>query len=270
MGRRVKIDYPGAINHVIQRGNNRQYIFNHPHEKQRLLELLHQVVTRYDTYLLFYVIMDNHYHMIFQSGTTPIAQVMRSLNVQYARYYNYIYERTGHVFETRFRSTQIKTSWQLLRALRYIAYNPVRSGLADCPAGYQWSAHQEICQGNTAFIASDHLMQLIGPVDQDKPETKAPISSSAFSRYLDCIENPAWADSSRIPMVVHRYFTSEERLAMMDAHLERLGLDICQRREDRDLFLLYAVKEGISRRQFLSYVKKKIEEQKRIIRAVYS
>jgi hypothetical protein len=213
--------------------------------------------------------MDNHYHMIFQSGATRIAQVMRSLNVQYARYYNHIYERTGHVFETRFRSTQIQTTWQLLRTLRYIAYNPVRAGLADSPGGYTWSAHPDISQGISSLIDTDHLLKLIGSEEGVETQHNTLHTHSAFSQYLDCIENPAWIDCSRIPMMVHRYVTPEERLAMIDAHLARLGLDICRRVHDRDLFLIYAVREGISKRQFISYVKKKIYEHNRILQSDY-
>ena len=260
MSRVRHTDHPGAIFHVTQRGNNRNTIFLKPHEKRRLLYLLYQILTRCDTTLLAYVIMDNHYHMVFESGTTTLSTVMRSLNTQYAKYHNYLYRRTGHVFESRYWASEILSRRQLIRTIRYLAYNPVRAGLCASPKEYPWGSHHGMCVGSDSLIDVKRLFALI----EEGPKASRTDSCDyerSMKQYRTYIEDPQWSDGSGIPHIVHRYLLPEERLVMIHEHLEHLDMDVISFSSDRDLFLILAMREGISRQRFISYVKQKMDQR---------
>ena len=261
MSRAKRNDRPGAIFHVTQRGNNRSHIFSENHEKGILLSMLRKFLARYDTTLLYYVIMDNHYHMVFESGNTPLSTVMRSLNTQYAKWYNFLHNRTGHVFETRYRAFEITSCRKLLRTLRYVAYNPVRAYLADTPELYPWSSHQQMNYLFKPLIDRDRLLELISDralVSQGKDVS---YPTDALVIYRNCIEDPHWSDGSSFPFTVYRHFSPQERLVMLHDHLERMDLDVITSSSDRDLFLVLAMREGISKSCFIAYIKEQLHRQ---------
>jgi len=148
--RKPRISYNGAILHVTQRGINKSYIFRNSLDKRVFLAMLLKIVTLYDFSVLYYVIMDNHYHLLLQLGETHISKIMHHLHTNYARYFNRRHKREDTVFGRRYSSTLIRTDAQLFRVIYYIAYNPVKAGLAAHPQEYHWSAHWEILSLHSA------------------------------------------------------------------------------------------------------------------------
>jgi putative transposase len=71
--------------------------------------------------------------------------MMQSLGRQYVRYFNYTYQRTGTLWEGRFKSCLVQDQSYLFHLYRYIELNPVRAGMVDDPAEYSWSSYQ--CNG---------------------------------------------------------------------------------------------------------------------------
>jgi putative transposase len=140
MGRKPRIEYHGAVYHVIKRGNNREYIFEGEEQKEFLLGLIKEYKRRMNFELYGFILMDNHYHMIIKTTGAPLQDIMHRINYKYSKYYNYVNSRTGHVFENRYKGILVKEDKYLLSLLRYVHQNPVRARLCDRVSDYQWSS----------------------------------------------------------------------------------------------------------------------------------
>lgn len=146
MTRKPTIVYDGAIYHLIQRGNNRAYIYNDQLDKAKFCDILKETMALEDCAykLLYYVLMDNHYHLVIETLTAPIDRIMHRINLVYAKYFNKKYGRTGVLYEGRYARSLILDTGHLMSVIRYIAYNPVRAELVKSPADYRWCAHLDV------------------------------------------------------------------------------------------------------------------------------
>ena len=103
MGRNKIPTTPNIIFHVTQRGNNRNDIFSSSHDKTLLLQIINKYAEPFEITILYYAIMSNHYHLLLRTGSIPLGKFMHKINVTYSRYYNYINNRTGTLYEGRYR-----------------------------------------------------------------------------------------------------------------------------------------------------------------------
>lgn len=140
MGRKPRVEYKGAIYHVIQRGNNREYIFEDEQYKLYLLDLTREYKNIMMFNLYGYVLMDNHYHMIIQTLDAPLQDIMHRINNRYSKFYNFLKYRTGHVFENRYKAILVKDDKYLLSLLRYVHQNPIKAHMCRGVKDYRWSS----------------------------------------------------------------------------------------------------------------------------------
>ena len=142
MARLPRLTLPGYPHHVIQRGNNRQAIFANPADYQRLLDLLDDNARQFEVAIHAYVLMSNHFHLLLTPQTADgLPQMMQAVGRRYVRYFNDTQQRSGTLWEGRYRSTLIQTERYLLACMAYIDLNPVRAGLVAQAADYPWSSH---------------------------------------------------------------------------------------------------------------------------------
>lgn len=161
MGRRPRVEYSGAIYHVIQRGNNREYIFEKDEDKLFLLSELERR-QRLSGFILYgYVLMGNHYHMVLQIGETPLSKIMHLLNSNYGRYYNRSRKRTGHIFDGRYKAIPIQNEQYLLAVLRYVHRNPVRVGICKSVQNYQWSSDSQYRNNLDGLVDISLLLNML-------------------------------------------------------------------------------------------------------------
>ena len=85
MGRKPRVEFQGAIYHVIKRGNNRDYIFQEREDKEDFLKCLEVANDENVFNLLGYVIMDNHYHLIIETKEMPLNKIMQKVNNSYSK-----------------------------------------------------------------------------------------------------------------------------------------------------------------------------------------
>lgn len=142
MGRRPRVEFKGAIFHVIKRGNNREYIFRADNDKEFFLTYLDHANDDGVFNLLGYVIMDNHYHLIIETKKKPLDKIMQQANNAYSKNYNKRYKRTDHVFGGRYKAILVKDDAYLLSLLRYVHQNPVRAKMCKQVKDYRWSSDQ--------------------------------------------------------------------------------------------------------------------------------
>lgn len=154
MARLPRLTLPGYPHHVIQRGNNRQPIFAGGDDYRFLLELFDTYSRELKVAIHSYVLMGNHFHLLATPETeTGLPELMQAVGRRYVRYFNTRQQRSGTLFEGRYRSTLIQAERYLLACMVYIDLNPVRAGMVADPAQYVWSSHRHY-----AGIENDRLV----------------------------------------------------------------------------------------------------------------
>ncbi|MDB5859652.1 MAG: hypothetical protein JWQ76_3341 [Ramlibacter sp.] len=159
MARLPRLTVPGYAHHIIQRGNNRQAIFGSTADYELLLDLLHENAHKQQVAIHAYVLMSNHFHLLATPETVEgIPQMMQAVGRRYVRKFNLRYQRTGTLWEGRYRSTLIQSERYLLACMAYIDLNPVRAGLAADPADYPWSSHQHYIGRRPDKLVTPHAL----------------------------------------------------------------------------------------------------------------
>ncbi len=162
LGRGPRIEYEGAIYHVIQRGTNREYIFDEHRWKKNLLQEIIKSIEVDQMDLFAFVIMGNHYHLAIRTAQTPLSKIMHRINSNFGRYYNQDRGRTGSVFEGRYKAFLIENEKYLLSVIRYIHRNPVRAAICSSVDGYSWSSDQAYRGKDYSFVRTDILLSILG------------------------------------------------------------------------------------------------------------
>lgn len=127
--------------HVVQRGNEKKDIFRNEEDKFRFLETLSKARAKHDFLVYAYCLMDNHVHLLINDNGNDISKLMKSINVSYVAYFNRVHQRSGHLFQDRFRSELVKDDRYLLEVSRYIHNNPVKAKLVEKPSEFKWSSN---------------------------------------------------------------------------------------------------------------------------------
>jgi len=157
MPRRARLRIAGAPLHIIQRGNNRGSCFFSDHDYGCYLHHLEELAARYTCAIHAYVLMTNHVHLLLTPARPDGASLlMKHLGQRYVQYVNRVYERSGTLWEGRFRSSIVQTETYLLRCQRYIELNPVRAGMVDAPGAYRWSSFAANALGHCSTLVTPH------------------------------------------------------------------------------------------------------------------
>ncbi len=141
MPRRLRIEFDGAIYHVMARGNARQKIVRDDADRRRLIAGLETAVVRYGWELVSYVIMGNHFHLLVKTPRPNLGAGMQSLLSGYAIWTGRRWRRVGHLFQGRYRAEMIEDEGYYWTVSRYIHLNPVRAGLVRRPEQWEWSSY---------------------------------------------------------------------------------------------------------------------------------
>lgn len=159
MARQPRLIVPQQPHHLIQRGNNRQPIFRDDADYQRFLVWLKESARFYEVAIHAYVLMPNHIHLLVTpANATGLALMMQKVGRFYVPWFNQKYERTGGLFEGRFRTSLIDSDRYFMTCSRYIELNPVRAGLSVAPDGYPWSSYAHHAGIRLDTLVSDHTL----------------------------------------------------------------------------------------------------------------
>ena len=246
MARRRRNDIPKSIHHVIQRGNNRSYIYEDTRDKREFLSILSHALDLHEAALLQYVLMDNHYHLLVRVGTYPLARVLWYLNRRYTLYYNRRYNRSGTIYGGRYKSYLLSEREKLYSTIRYIVRNPVKAGMVATPIEYRWSGHRNVLKGKGEGVIDRRTLLECFAVDP----------AVALNRYVQCTESESWSAKVGFATIIDRAKETEERLScLLDSFLAERDLATYREmvlsgsrtafvRELRDAFIRMAVTDG--------------------------
>ncbi|HKM14472.1 MAG TPA: transposase [Marinospirillum sp.] len=172
MSRKPRVSIVGVPQHVIQRGNNRQAIFNNDEDRQAYITWLKDAADKFNVEIHAWVLMTNHVHLLCTpQAPAAISLMMQSLGRRYVQYFNRRYERTGTLWEGRFKSSLVQSEMYLLEVYRYIELNPVRAGMVADPANYPWSSYINNALGKETSLLKSHPLYLnLGTTTQQRQE----------------------------------------------------------------------------------------------------
>jgi REP element-mobilizing transposase RayT len=109
---------------------------------QLVLDLLGELVERFNIEVHAYVLMDNHYHLLLKTNDANLSRAMQWFGTSYTRKFNLKNSTGGHLFQGRFKSIIVENDTYLLRLSCYIHRNPVRAGIVERLADYEWSSYR--------------------------------------------------------------------------------------------------------------------------------
>lgn len=141
MTRPLRVEYPGAFYHVINRGNAGGDIFKSLRDREKFLECLEAATSRFSIRIHTYCLMTNHYHLLVETPEANLSRAIQWINVSYAVYFNFKRDRRGHLFQGRFKSILVDADEYLKHLSRYIHLNPVRAKIVESASDYQWSSY---------------------------------------------------------------------------------------------------------------------------------
>ncbi|TNE87186.1 MAG: transposase [Gammaproteobacteria bacterium] len=187
MARLPRLCLPGMPLHVIQRGTNRQACFASEEDFAAYAHWLHESAQKSRVSIHAWVFKTNHVHLLVTPQTTDgVSRMMQMLGRHYVRYFIYTYQRTGTLWEGRFKSCVVDAETYLLICQRYIELNPIRAGMVESPCDYQWSSYRSNGMGKPASLWTPHeVYQSLGATT----EARAKAYQLLFSAHMDMEEN---------------------------------------------------------------------------------
>lgn len=221
MARPVRIEYPGAVYHVICRGNNRQTIFKDDHDRTTYLEKLSAYCEQKEVELLCYCLLSNHVHLLLETPQANLSKLMQPFQTSYTLYFNRRHRHTGHVFEQRYKAFLVDRDNYLLQVSRYIHLNPVGAGIVERPQDYRWSSYKAYLREEKAGGLNRELILgqfegkgwrcvsryrefVQGDLGRKKEWSKLPVLKQAFVGDEDFVEQ-AMKRAAKRPAIEGRY-----------------------------------------------------------------
>ena len=142
MPRAPRFRLPGYPQHIVQRGNARQACFFEDRDYRYYLKCLEEASLTHGCAVHAYVLMTNHVHLLVTPDSADgISRLMQGIGRKYVKTINERHDRTGSLWDGRYKSTLVDTDEYLLACYRYIELNPVRAGLVSNPDQYPWSSY---------------------------------------------------------------------------------------------------------------------------------
>lgn len=142
MSRPLRIEYPDAWHHVMNRARQGQTLYGNTADYRRFLDLLEDTADMFNIRVSSYCFMPTHYHLLVQTPDANLARCMRHINGVYTQWYNRRYGYEGTLFRGRYKSILIDADSYLLQLVRYIHRNPITAGLVEKLSQYPWSSHK--------------------------------------------------------------------------------------------------------------------------------
>ena len=173
MARPLRIQFENAYYHVTCRGNSGQEIFSNDADRSAFLDLLERSSDIYQTEIMAYVLMSNHFHLFVKTPLGNLQEFMRHFNISYTSYYNWKHDRRGHLYQGRYKSFLVDADQYLQEVSRYIHLNPIRVRLRSGMTlgekekylrNYHWSSYGSYLSqgGRRGFLRVEEVLAHFG------------------------------------------------------------------------------------------------------------
>ena len=151
MARKLRVQYPGAIYHIMNRGDRREVIFLDDVDRRCFLQTLSEACEKTRWQVHAYCLMGNHFHLVVETPQPNLVDGMKWLLGTYTNRYNRRHKEFGHVFSGRYKALIVDGSGNgyLRTVCEYVHLNPVRAKLLqpeEALSGYAWSSYPSYLQ----------------------------------------------------------------------------------------------------------------------------
>lgn len=182
MARLPRYYLPGHPQHIIVRGNNGCRIYHKPEDREYYLMLVKKAADKHACDVHAYGLMENHVHLLMTPHREQsIGKAIQMIGRYYVQYFNQTYDRSGTLWEGRYKATLVDRENYLLTCTRYIELNPVRAGLVSDPADYQWTSYLSHALGkDTGVLRYSEEYLALG----DSPSARQSAYRSLFDQKL--------------------------------------------------------------------------------------
>lgn len=182
MARPLRIEYPGACYHVINRGNYRRGLFLGKGAAEAFERTLGEAAKRFGWRVHAYVIMSNHFHLAVEITEPNLSEGMKWLQGTWIRRYNGFRGLMGRPFQGRYKALIVEPGHALAQVCHYIHLNPVRARI--CAPGeavrYGWSSLPKFVAGETpAWLVAETVLRESGGLPDNK---------RGWKKYLEYLE----------------------------------------------------------------------------------
>ena len=187
MPRQFRIEYEGAIYHLLSRGDRREAIFSDDKDRTMFLETLGTVCQKTGWQVHAYCLMSNHFHLVVETPRANLVEGMKWFLSTYTMRFNRRHKLSGHLFAGRYKSLLIDgSSSEYLRSVcDYVHLNPVRAGLVGKNqrlGKYRWSSYPSYLHGGKKRETWLRCDRLLGEHGLNKPNRRSRLE---FARRME-------------------------------------------------------------------------------------
>ena len=279
MARAWRIEYEGALYHVLSRGNERQDIVINDDDRKLFLATVGEMGERFEIAIFAYVLMDNHYHLLFRTNRANLCRSMQWFGASYTKRFNLRHNRSGHLFQGRFKNMLVQNDAYLLQLSYYIHRNPLRAGMVRRLADYTWSSHRAYAYGKSrqAWLNTDVILAQFANVKERHKAYRENMQkyAKAEQRVWEDLRHGIFLGTEKfvnkikkryLPDIPHAELPHQKRaikavnietVLSKSARILKCDLDLCREstripnllKADRDLLIYIAWQSGVATNQ---------------------
>lgn len=231
-----------GIHHIMVRGINQQAMFHYDVDREQFIDILRKTKNISEFQLYGYCLLDNQFHLLIKEGPEDLSKIMKRIGIAYVYWYNKKYERSGPLFQDRFKSQTIEDDEYLLRVLRYIQQKPLAEKFATDIKEYRWSSYA-VYTGK--MIADEDLVDRHIVLGMFEADAQAAINS--YIAYMNQPEEEQYLEPRE-----NKKYTDDEAKAALNKLLQEKSIHMLHQveksRRDEVLRKLRQI-DGISIRQ---------------------
>ena len=245
MARPLRIQYPNAMYHAMNRGLGRQRIFLFDDDYGVFLETIKETSWIFDIRVIAYCLMSNHYHLLIQTPKGNLSRAMRHLNGVYTQRFNRLHKTDGPLFRGRYKAILVQEDEYLTHLIRYIHLNPLQANLTDDLSKYPHTSHQAYLKGkdqevkdrgtwlHTRLGLSFFSNKLNQAITRYRVFLKDGLDPQTKAFYNRKHQNPILGDQAFIDKIKEKYVLSDQAISseipeQNDWHRNRITKTVIQ------------------------------------------
>ena len=225
MARPLRIQYPNAVYHVMNRGLGRQRIYLIDDDYGLFLEAVKEVSWIFNIRIIAFALLPNHYHLLIQTPRANLSRAMRHLNGVYTQRFNKVHKTDGPLFRGRYKAILVQEDEYLTHLIRYIHLNPIQAGLAEDLLKSPWISHKDYLSGKDQVLKDrgPWLYTTLGlsffseipkkAMTQYKAFIKEGIDPRTRAFYKHKKQNPIFGDADFIDRIKEKYIFTDQKLS---------------------------------------------------------
>ena len=253
MSRPLRIEFPGAWYHVMNRGRRGDDIFSNARDFESFVTILTESADLWQVKIGAYCLMTNHYHLLVHTPNGNLSRFMRHLNGIYTQKYNRLHGYDGQLFRGRYKAILVEEDNYLLELVRYIHRNPLRANIVEDLGQYSWSSHHDYLSAEKSkwldkkfilqIFSHDHERSVKAYLDFIAKEDSEQICAFYEKKKLPAIvgrtEFIDWTKNHFFAQKTHKQVPESNQLA---PNIEQIKAAVCQEYGVTEEQLIYSIR----------------------------